>query len=203
MEYRYDLAGGWCVSDQSNPTPAAACDEASGSWFYTYDDAGRLDAVIDPVGVVTQHCYDIDGNAVARIDGLGSTQGEPDLVDCDDIPSGARATITATDRLGRVTSVTDPSGVVTAFRYDPAGRRTHVITAQGTASEHVVEEQYDSAGRRSATVTPPPNVAGFDWWEGPPRVGVTPDLCRPQFSSASLVCERTSPARPSNRRRRP
>lgn len=27
---------------------------------------------------------------------------------------------------------------------------------------------------------------------GPPRVGVTPDLCRPQLSSAPLVCERTT-----------
>jgi RHS repeat-associated protein len=210
VEYRYDLAGRLvCTSDQSNPTSAQDCDATTGSWFTTYDDAGRvesvrdpdgvvtlteyvsvrerrvtvahgssdaatttyrygplgrLQAVIDPVGVTTQYCHDIDGAVVAVIEGLTSTNGEPDLVDCGDIPSGVRATVTELDRLGRVTSVTDSSGVVTGFRYDRAGRQTHIVTAQGTSAEHVTETTYDGAGRASATLTPPPNVASFDWW---------------------------------------
>ncbi|OXI87197.1 hypothetical protein CFB40_16105 [Burkholderia sp. AU31652] len=97
-----------------------------------YDAANRVAFVIDPLGYVTQNCYDVNGNLLERVNALRSAWQvmagftEPTERDMLDWARTERGLI-----LTRVAS----------WRYDNADRVTESIDAQGYLTRH----EYDGA----------------------------------------------------------
>ncbi len=100
---------------------------------YAYDNAGRVTAVASPDAGTTSYVYNADGTLAQKTDGTGTAvfftydngarllrmafpDPAQDVVFGYDSPS-------STYGLGRLTSMTDPSGT-TVYHYDAAGRAT-------------------------------------------------------------------------------
>ena len=83
---------------------------------YTYDTAGRLDQVIDPLRGITDLVY------ADLADGLGSklTRRSPRLIDGND--DSRLETTEVRDAAGRLTARIDPRGFATTYAYDSEGR---------------------------------------------------------------------------------
>jgi RHS repeat-associated protein len=156
----------YVTAEETTITTGAGTSEAASTSVIS-GVMGRRIASVDPAGVASQWCYDLDGNVVAEFRGLElDGAGDPVLVNCAGTgPSAVLEVVREYDRLGRVVSEVDDRGVTAEYRYDLAGRVTHRISAAGTAEEAVAEYRYDDAGRLETELSPPPNTASFDWWD--------------------------------------
>jgi YD repeat-containing protein len=102
----------------------------------TYDFAGRLATVTDPMGNVWEHHYDQRGRQIEVVD--------PDK----------GTTTTTFDDLDRVVTVTDDRGVTQVTEYDTFGRRKNLY--QRTAGQpdlKLASWSYDTVARASCTPT--------------------------------------------------
>ncbi len=142
---------------------------------YTYDAAGQLLTVSDPLSRVTAYEYDEVGRKKKV------TEADPDGAG----PLTSPVTNYAYDDLGRLTSQTDPLGNVTSYLYDNLDRTTRVtqpdpdgagsLTAPQTnytydaagqlltvsdALSRVTTYEYDNLGRQKKVIQPDPDGAG-------------------------------------------
>ena len=127
----------------------------------------RLFREIDPIGNETHFEYDVGGNRVAKVDGMGRrTEYQYDanrrLVRID-YPDGTEASFAYDslgnrihevteyrwDRRGLLSALVDPQGGLTHFSYDKAGRRTRLTHANGVRTDY----EYDPAGRLLSLMT--------------------------------------------------
>jgi RHS repeat-associated protein len=92
---------------------------------FSYDGAGRLIAVADVNGDVTQITHDASGKPVSIVG-----------------PFGQQTALTA-DAHGYLASVTDPTSATTAFTYDPNGLMMTMTDARGGLHQFA----YDAQGR--------------------------------------------------------
>jgi len=131
---------------------------------FFYDDAGRLERVRDPLGRDTTFAYDGRGNVVSRTDARTPTAGvETYTYDLADRPLTrrdplGRIMVQAHDNLGRLATVSDPSGRSVTYGYDAANRRTSEAWAGGPT----IAVAYDDAGRR-ASVSDGTSTTAFVW----------------------------------------
>ncbi|MCP4342685.1 MAG: RHS repeat protein, partial [Desulfobulbaceae bacterium] len=110
---------------------------------------GRTRSIVDPAGVASWFCYDVDGNQTDAV-------VDPNPVDCATlgVPDGTtQHTHTVFDLLGRATDTYDPAGVRATTSFDPAGRVVSETRAVGTGDETTTSFGYDPLGRRVTTST--------------------------------------------------
>ncbi|GLW11739.1 hypothetical protein Misp01_68670 [Microtetraspora sp. NBRC 13810] len=114
--------------DPDFDAPASAYDATR----YTYDPAGRLDTVVDPVGNTWTYDYDLRGNQTLASD--------PDR----------GVTRTTYDAAGNISSTTDARGVTLSYTYDVLNRKTRLT--EGSVKR--AEWSYDTlAGGKGMPVT--------------------------------------------------
>nr|WP_320193973.1 RHS repeat-associated core domain-containing protein [uncultured Desulfobacter sp.] len=106
-------------------------------WQYSYDTAGQLLSMTDPLDHVTLYEYDAAGNQTKVID------------------ANKHATNYTFDDHGRMTSMTDAEGGITRYEYDQFGQQTKVIDAEGKIT---VRNEYDVRGRLIRTIDGNDNV---------------------------------------------
>jgi len=102
----------------------AAMDHDGGSIGISYDGAGRISAISNPLGSTISLALDAAGRMTSRTDGLG------------------RTTSYTWDTAGRMESVSFPDGGTMTYGYDAMGRLTRI---DGGDVSHAME--YDQAGR--------------------------------------------------------
>ena len=107
---------------------------------------GKLAARTGPDGATERWRYDGEGNEIEHVDALGQvTRAEItgfDLLAARIAPDGARTTYGYDTEL-RLTTVTDPQGLVWRYDYDPAGRLVRETDYDGRG----ISYGYDPAGR--------------------------------------------------------
>jgi RHS repeat-associated protein len=142
--YGHDPAGNLTTVDHS--------DSATPDVGYSYDPAGRRDAMTDATGT-SSYSYDEDGRPTAVTDGHGDTVGygyddAARLTDLDYPGTGRVATYTYTDA-GRLATLTDWSTRQTSFTHNRDGQLTDIDYPNGVTSD----QTYDIAGRLTAATT--------------------------------------------------
>jgi RHS repeat-associated protein len=108
---------------------------------YTYDSAGRRQAVANALGERTQYEYDARGNLLRETNPLGGV------------------TRYQYDSQQRLVSVTDPVGGTTRYDYDPQGRLRRIIDPIGSVSRY----DYDARGRLVANTNPTGEVTRYEY----------------------------------------
>jgi RHS repeat-associated protein len=144
--YRYDAFG----------RVVAETDPLDNSTRYAYSTEGQLTSRTLPDGASEHWRYDGEGNLVEHRDAAGASThietGRFDLPAARIGPDGARLEFSHDAEL-RLTSVTNPQGLVWRYDYDPAGRLVRETDFNG----RVLEYAYDPAGqlveRRAGTAT--------------------------------------------------
>ena len=132
--YAYDAAGNLLtVTDQAGKVTS-----------FTYDSRNNLLTTTDAAGQVTTRTYDASNNLLTSSDALSRTTSwtydSNALPISMTLPSGGVYHYNYT--AGRLTAVTDPNGVVTAFGYDADGRLLYRQDAMGKR----VSYTYDGVG---------------------------------------------------------
>lgn len=130
---------------------------------FGYDLLGRRVWVRDALGSVTRTEYDAEGRVRAVVAGC-AVQGVPATTGCDPYdpqrPEWNRATRSEYDGQGRLSTTTDPLGVVTQVTYDAYDRvvaQTRNVVANAPTSPTVnvrTQTEYDTLGRVKATIDP-------------------------------------------------
>lgn len=119
--------------------------------YYTYDGLNRLSTVKDPSNAVTTYTYDDAGRktsvklhngqvTVQLFDTLGNLVSSEEMGTAN---AGLGKTEYSYDALGRLRRIKDPTGVSAWTLYDPTGRKSADIAANGQLTEYL----YDGAGR--------------------------------------------------------
>jgi large repetitive protein len=122
---------------------ASATDADGDVTTFGYDLYGNLTKEVDETGVETRYAYDANGHLLTTT--LIGYTGDPNS------PSPARDLVTesrAYDPAGRLASITDAMGFVTAFTYTDNDLQVAVIKKNADGSQTYVAEQteYDAAG---------------------------------------------------------
>ena len=94
------------------------------------NEEGLVSSIDDGRGQVLTRSYDSRGELARQVDGRGTLEY-------------------GYDKLGRLTSLTDPQGKVLGFGYDPEGDLTEVTRPNGVTTTNV----YDEAGRLAETTS--------------------------------------------------
>ena len=134
---------------------------------YTYNGVGLPLTITDPVGTVTQNVYDGFANRTSTTQDAGpgrlnlttsfTYNGPGDVLTVTD-PRGAGFTTTNTyDFARRLLTTTSPataaapSGIVTAYSYDPAGRVLQARQSSGGSILRTVSATYTLTGNTATT----------------------------------------------------
>ncbi|NUT07339.1 MAG: Teneurin-1, partial [Hamadaea sp.] len=122
---------------------ASATDSDGDVTTFGYDLYGNLTKEVDEDGVETRYAYDANGHLLTTT--LIGYTGDPNN------PISPRDLVTesrAYDPAGRLASITDAMGFVTAFTYTDNNLEVAVIKKNGDGSQSYVAEQteYDAAG---------------------------------------------------------
>jgi RHS repeat-associated protein len=129
----------------------------------SYDDAGRVAAATDPMGVTRSYAYSDAARTLTVTDPMGTvsvqTRDAAGRIVADTDAAGA-VTSYGYDGDGQVVSVTDPDGVVTGYEYDPAGRLTALTDGAGRRTTYTL----DHLGRLTGRDRPGPGseAVGYD-----------------------------------------
>ncbi|MBN1930451.1 MAG: PASTA domain-containing protein, partial [Desulfobacterales bacterium] len=101
------------------------------STIYTYDSAGRVLTVTDPIGNVVTNTYDSNGNLTSRTDRLGNV------------------TTYNYNAQGLVSRKTDPLGNYVEYTYNPLGNKIREeMFSMGGISLRLMEFTYDNNGNK-------------------------------------------------------
>ncbi len=136
-------------------------DPHAGSWRYAYDAVGNLISETDPVSRNTTMTYDPLDRLIEK-----------------DLPDGGRHVWgydeggAAAHALGRLTSITDPTGWQ-RFEHDRMGRVVRVSRALDGAT-YTVETEYDAQGRVVRETLPGGPPARFEYDEGGNLIAALP-----------------------------
>lgn len=128
---------------------------------YTYDAAGNLRTITDPLSRVTEYVYDELGRVTIARDGrLNETAYTYDGSDnirtvSDEYPS---TTTYNYDALERLDDMVDARGKTWDYQYDPAGNLTFEITPTGGKTGYT----YDNDGLLDSAIDPRGYVSGAD-----------------------------------------
>jgi RHS repeat-associated protein len=147
--------------------PLAVTDPLSATMAIERDDFGRVVTLTDPLGNTTRFAWTVEGKLAARVLPDGATEswrydGEGSLIEHVDAlgqstrieqtyfdlpavrtaPDGSRVAYTYDTEL-RLTSVTDPRGLVWRYDYDAAGR----LVRESDYDGRVLTYAYDAAGQ--------------------------------------------------------
>ncbi len=186
--HAYDSAGRLV----STTVAAGSADAAT----TTYDNGplGRLEKITDPTGVVTQLCYDADGNQIRQVVGATPSPCGPTP------PAGTEVSATAFDLLGRVSCEAGPdvaaaatyaasgeldcgSAGITRYSYDPAGRLESTTVAAGSADAATTTYDHGALGRLESLTDPTGVVTQLCYRPGGSEVrrvlGPAEDPCSP------------------------
>ena len=133
------------TNDVINPTDAVT--------RYTYDPAGNVITVTDPVSNATTYTFDADNRVISSINAAGDTivtaydrDGNPVRVT---MPDGNTVSNTY-DALNRVVTVTDEIGLVSTTTYDPVGNMTSATDGLGSTTSYA----YDALNRQTGLTDP-------------------------------------------------
>ncbi|HEY2710739.1 MAG TPA: Ig-like domain-containing protein [Caulobacteraceae bacterium] len=168
--YAYDANGNKVKTDQfatayataGNPTLTAMQSWATAHAIakdrvtrILYDNAGRVAYTVDADSYVTGYTYNADGSPLtakryAATYAVTDTTTTASLATLIGSPSGAETTSYGYDTAGRLTSTTDPLGIVTALTLDAMGRVVDSVAASGTADAADTHFVYDAGGRLSS-----------------------------------------------------
>ncbi|MFI5040447.1 MAG: RHS repeat-associated core domain-containing protein, partial [Acidimicrobiales bacterium] len=114
------------TSGTTSPSPASSCTGAGNQdastnliTTYSYTANDQLFDATDPLGRVTRHTYDTDGNELSVI---ANYQASGSGADVNVTSATAFDQATTAGKAGLVTSTTDPLGNVTTYTYDSLGR---------------------------------------------------------------------------------
>lgn len=128
---------------------------------YTYDDLGRLVLTVSPDTGITRCSYDEAGNLRFKVQNGTSIEYQYDVLGrlTNILYSDSTQNVTMTydsgsgnNLLGRLASVTDPSGV-TQYSYDADGRlESETLTISGV--DYVTGYGYDAAGNLRSIIYP-------------------------------------------------
>lgn len=124
--YRRTLKNGTCLEFDANGRHVATVDRNGSSTSYTYDLAGRLEAITDPVGMVTTLTY---STSTGRLESVLDPVGRQTRFDH--------------DASGNLVKITDPDMSVREFTYDTR----HRMTSKSSKNKHKTIHLYDAAGR--------------------------------------------------------
>lgn len=168
-EYDYDVLGNQITMIQPPDAPGNDRPE----FHYTYDNAGNLKSVSDPLGRVTDYDYDNLGN-LKRVqrpvmdDPLFGTYRPTDTYVYDalgnllqETDSAGNKTVYTYDAASRQTSVVDAIGGVKAFGYDKLGQ----VVAQTDQLGRTTTYEHDAWGNVSKQTQPIPQ--GFTAGDAP------------------------------------
>ncbi|MCP2328803.1 RHS repeat-associated protein [Hamadaea flava] len=129
---------------------ATATDATGKVTTFGYDLYGNLTREVDETGVETRYAYDANGHLLTST--LVGYTGDPNN------PVSARDLVTesrAYDPAGRLASITDAMGFVTAFLYTDNNLQVAVVKKNADGSQSYIAEQteYDAAGNVIREVT--------------------------------------------------
>lgn len=145
--------------------------DASRTTSMTYDAYGRVETRTDPGGDTTNFAYDVYGNKVSETDPAGNVntytfdgEGRPlttnllNYTGDPNSPSAARTLVQesrAYDPAGRLASLTDAMGWVTAYTYTDDGLVASVVRKDPLTGKSFTEQAntYDAAGNLTKQVT--------------------------------------------------
>lgn len=138
---------------------------------YTYDDLGNLLQLDSPDTGITTYSYDKAGNVVSQTDAKGNTTAyQYDalnrlvLITYQDSTTTRYDYDTGTNGIGRLSSVTDPTGT-TQWTYDAFGG----VTQKQQVTNGVTlttSYQYDSAGRITQMTYPSGTIVDYTYTSG-------------------------------------
>ncbi len=120
--------------------PAPASDTCPTGWpttTTTYDPAGRIAKVVDPVGAATTFVNSVCGGP-GRIEQPRASTADP---------ASVGVTETTFDPACRPSELREPNGSRTLTRYEPGGNVEKIVRAKGTPDETVARFGYDELGR--------------------------------------------------------
>jgi RHS repeat-associated protein len=119
-------------------------DPDMGAWTYAYNAFGELISQIDAKGQVTTMQYDKLGRMTHRVD---DATGSPQT------STFTFGTSAASKNIGKLASMSGPSGTSQSYLYDSLGRASQT-TYNIDMDSFVVQQSYDSAGRPDITTYP-------------------------------------------------
>jgi RHS repeat-associated protein len=119
-------------------------DPDMGAWTYAYNAFGELVSQTDAKGQVTTMQYDKLGRMTQRVD---DATGSPQT------STFTFGTSAANKNIGKLASMSGPSGTSQSYLYDSLGRSSQTTYNIDTDS-FVVQQSYDSAGRPDITTYP-------------------------------------------------
>ena len=181
--YTYDLRGNltqitdpvgnlWTISYDSLGRRIQVSDPDAGTWTYQYDAAGREISHTDAKGQRTEFTYDPLGRKETKTIGAGSASA---------------STMTWLYNVGKLTTMTDPSGTA-SYDYDKAGRLVRGIRTIGTKSFTFLKG-YDLGGRLTWTTYPDGDSVGSAasplGYDGAGRLSTIPGVVTATSYSAS------------------
>lgn len=164
LEWEYTYSDGRLATATENPAGGSLSSETA---TYTYDSAGDLTSVEDPMGHTTSYAYDGEGDVTSETDSLGNTtsyayDGDGRVVS-EVAPEGnvsgadplQYTTSYTYNQFGELTSETDPLGNQTSYTYDGDGNLASVTDANGntTTYAYTPDEQVQSITDPAGDVT--------------------------------------------------
>jgi RHS repeat-associated protein len=157
---------------------------------FAYDGNGRLTGLIDPLGRRTSSVYNPAGRMAAAIDPLGnrsSSTFDPAGRVTVLIDALGRRTSSVFDTAGRVIARIDPLGSRTSTVYDAAGETRATVNALG----YRTSSAYDAAGRRVRLTDANGNATTFLYDAAGQDVGRIDPLLRRTTFAYDLTGRRT------------
>ena len=128
----------------------AALSGVARTWTYTYNTVGQVLTVSGPrtdVADKTTYTYDSSGNMKTLMNAVGQV-----------------TTFNNYDLNGRLTSMTDPNGVVTTMTYTPRGwLSTVTVQGAGSGATQTTKYTYDGVGQMKTATAPDGSVVSYSY----------------------------------------